>query len=107
MKEIYRNKIVYIFVFIFECSVNFVSPNETRFGFGKWIQIWFHFSVCFLNTQSCISFDTGLSLRVSEWGGVYVLGKEERKWRNREQDELEIVWMSHESQQTAKHGVSV
>ena len=44
---------------------------------------------------------------MSEWDGVYVLGKEERKWRNREQDELEIVWMSHESQQMAKHGVSV
>ena len=54
------------FVFIFECSVNFFPPNEIGFGFGKWIQISFHFSVCFLNTWSCISFDTGLSLRVSE-----------------------------------------
>ena len=26
---------------------------------------------------------------MSEWGGVNVLGKEERKWRNREQNELE------------------
>ena len=47
------------------------------------------FSVCFLNIWSRISFDTGLRLRVSEWGGVYVLGKEERKWTNREQNELE------------------
>ena len=84
-----QNCIFFCFYFWMLCK--FFSPNETGFGFGKWIQIWFHFSVCFLNTRSCISFDTGLSLRVSEWGGVYVLGKKERKWRNREQDELEIV----------------
>ena len=59
-----------------------IFPNETVYGFGKWIH-WFSkiFFECFLNTWPCISFGYWFELE-NEWERGFMFWLKKGEWRN-------------------------